>query len=503
MITKKIDMEADVVIIGFGGAGAAAAITAYDNGAEVIIIEKMSYPGGNTRLSGGNIAMPRRSQDISMYADYLKVVCYNNTEPEIVDAYVKGLVELPQWFKTMGIELVEIILPAVSYTFNVPHPTHPGVPFAKDLDLVEMSCEPTESAPGLAGGGRLWDQFIKQVESRKIKVLLSTRANVLVKNRAGEVVGVVAESNGKNILIRAKKGVIMACGGFENNDALKWDNLMPKPFTFVGNPGNTGDGIRMAIKAGAALWHMNLPVAVLGTKPDGFEAGFAIQFFAPGFIFVDKYGRRFASETDIECHDYWRICNHFDNLDHYDYPRVPFYVIFDEEVRRAAPFIVTEGGYNTIVEGYEWSLDNSEEVKKGWIIKAKNIRDLAERLSMNPQTLENTVSNYNACCKDFYDSEFNRPKESLKAIVGSPVYAIEVGPMLINTQGGARRDKEARVLDPDGKPIPRLYSAGEFGSVWGFLYEAATNFAEAFIFGRIAGKNAACAPSLSDDYDNQ
>lgn len=87
--------------------------------------------------------------------------------------------------------------------------------------------------------------------------------------------------------------------------------------------------------------------------------------------------------------------------------------------------------------------------------------------------------------------DFDRPKELLKAIEGPPYYAIQIWPALINTQGGPRRDKEARVLDADGKPIPRLYAAGEFGSMWGYLYQDSTNLSEALIFGRIAGRNVA------------
>lgn len=499
MQTEKPHMEVDVVVVGYGGTGAAAAITAHDNGANVLILEKMPTSGGNTRLAAGMHPVPK---DSKRFAEYLKVVNLNTAEPELVDVFVKGLMELPDWYREMGGELVDAVNINVSYSFNVPHPTYPGVPFAKGLELAERYIAQTKTCPELTAGARLFGLLQKQVERRGIKVMLSTPVKELVKNQKGEIIGVIAESEGKNVFIKAKKGVIMACGGFENNDALKRDCFDPVPLTFFGNPGNTGDGIRMVQKAGGAIWHMGRQVSCLGFKAPEFEAGFFIEFLAPGFIYVDKYGKRFVNENGIEPHDVWRVCREFENMHHYEYPRVPFYSIFDEEVRKMGPLNMSMCGYNIVMKKYEWSLDNSAEVAKGWIIKAKSISELAKRISMDAQTLESTISKYNDYCKAGNDADFGRRKEALKAIEGPPYYAIPVGPVLVNSQGGARRDKDARVLDPDGKPIPRLYAGGEFGSIWGFLYEASGNIPETVIFGRIAGKNAASSSpvwSHSDD----
>ena len=496
MQTEKPYMEADVIVVGYGGAGAAAAITAHDNGASVIILEKMSIPGGNTRVSAGMLGYPKHSQDSGKYAEYLKAVCLNTTEPEIIDAYVKGLMELTDWFREMGGEVADSGMPALSYSLYVSHPTHPGVTLAEGLEKAERWVSQTEACPEHTGGARLWGLLAKQVERRGIKVMLSTPAKELVKNQEGEIVGVIAESEGESVLIGAKKGVILACGGFENDEALKWDYLEPKPLSFMGNPGNTGDGIRMVQKVGGALWHMSTHVSSVGFKAPEFEAAFFVDILAPGYIYVDKHGRRFASEPEIECHEFGKVCSYFDNLQHYEYPRVPYYVIFDEEVRRIGPVNMSLCGYNLVVNKYEWSLDNSAEIAKGWIIRAKSMSELAKRTSMDAQTLESTIVKYNDYCKAGYDADFGRPKESLKAIEGPPYNAMQVGPSLINTQGGARRDKEARVLDPDGKPIPRLYAAGEFGSIWAFLYAAGTAVSEGIVSGRIAGKNAACSSDV-------
>ena len=128
---------------------------------------------------------------------------------------------------------------------------------------------------------------------------------------------------------------------------------------------------------------------------------------------------------------------------------------------------------------------------KGWIIRTKTIAELARRISADESTLESTIAKYNEYCEAGKDADFGRPKEHLRAIKGPPYYAIKLQPMLINTQGGPRRDKQARVIDVDGKPIPRLYAAGELGSIWGFMYQGANNVSECLVFGRIAGRNAA------------
>jgi predicted oxidoreductase len=145
-------------------------------------------------------------------------------------------------------------------------------------------------------------------------------------------------------------------------------------------------------------------------------------------------------------------------------------------------------GYNRDL--YTWSLDNSVEIEKGWIQKGKDVAGLASKIATDPKVLEETVSRFNRFCQAGKDEDFGRAREDLR-VLEPPLYAMQLWPALINTQGGPRRDKEARVLDPDGKAIARLYAAGELGSIWGFLYQGACNIGESLVFGRIAGKNAA------------
>jgi len=154
-----------------------------------------------------------------------------------------------------------------------------------------------------------------------------------------------------------------------------------------------------------------------------------------------------------------------------------------------APLYTGATGFNRDL--YKWSEDNSAEIARGWIAQARTIAELADRISVDRPNLEETIAKYNEYCRAGQDPEFGRARENLTAIEGPPYYAIELWPSLLNTQGGPRRDKEARVVDPDGKPIPRLYAAGELGSIWGFLYQGANNIGECIVFGQIAGRNAA------------
>ena len=334
---------------------------------------------------------------------------------------------------------------------------------------------------------RLWKFLSGQVAKRKIRVLTGTPARELIITPGREIAGVEAAREGKGARIKARRAVILTCGGFENDPRMKWDYLPVKPAFFLGSPGNTGDGIRMVQKAGGDLWHMTQVACGIGFKAEEFEAAFSIYFLSEGFIYVDRYGRRFTDEAGIDYHEYHEMLSCFD-IKRMEFPRIPMWAVFDEETRRKGPLCRITSGYNRDL--YRWSLDNSKEIAKGWILQADTAAGLASKISIEPQTLENTIKRYNEYCKAGKDADFGRNKEDLR-FLEPPLYAIQLWPAFVNTQGGPRRDKESRVLDPEGNPIPRLYAAGELGSIWGYLYQGACNITEALVFGRIAGKNGA------------
>lgn len=483
MSTRKLDREADVVVVGYGGAGATAAITAHDLGADVLILEKAAEGGGNTRVSAGNFCDPGNTPP-AKYADYLETICHGTTERVVIDAFVEGAYRIRDWIEEMGggvKPFTRAVIPVAPAGSDVPFP---GIPGGENLSRFHM--DGPEGTPG----GLLWDLLRTNVERRDIPVLTSSPAKHLLRSADGEVSGVVAEVEGRELVIGARRAVILTCGGFENDPQLKWDFLMPRGMRFQGSPSNTGDGVRMAAEVGSSLWHMGAMASGGGVQVPGFEAAFSVSFMAPGFIYVDRHGHRFFEETYLDLHQYWEVQSEFDT-GRFEHPRVPMYAIFDEEVRLRAPLVGSSSGYSGKALGYQWSADNSEEINKGWIMKSTSLLELAEKAGLDGQALEATVARYNEHCAAGNDPDFHRPPKTLKSIQGPPYYAVEIWPVLLNTQGGPRRDEGSRVLDSFGKPIPRLYAAGELGSIWGFHYHTSSNLAECIVYGRIAGRNAA------------
>lgn len=478
-IPEKWDTEYDVVVVGWGSAGTAAAVTAHDQGAKVLILEKMADGGGNTRICGGNIIIPKGKE----FIEYLDILSFQTTEREIIEIFVEEAMKNGEWIREMGGE-VQVFTPLeVAYPTMIAGAGFPNVRGAETVVKYNIKGTLEEGKPSQ----RLWQFLSGLVAKRKIKVLTSTPAKELISSPGGEITGVIAESEGKTISIKARQAVILTCGGYENDPRMKWDYLPVKPAMFLGTPGNTGDGIRMVQKIGGDIWHMTRLSCLIGFQAPGFEAAFWVSFLSEGFIFVDKYGRRFVNEAGIEIHEYYRELSHFD-VEKMEFPRVPLWAIFDEPTRRRGPLSRGTAGYNRDL--YNWSLDNSAEIAKGWILQGKTAAELAGKVSVDPRILEETIARYNQYCRAGKDEDFGRAREDLRDLK-PPLYAIQLWPALINTQGGPRRDKESRVLDPEGKPIPRLYAAGELGSIWGYLYQGACNIGEGLVFGRIAGKNAA------------
>jgi predicted oxidoreductase len=163
------------------------------------------------------------------------------------------------------------------------------------------------------------------------------------------------------------------------------------------------------------------------------------------------------------------------------------------------------GGREFFSRQYNWSSDNSAEVDKGWVKKADTIEELATKIGLEPADLARTVNKWNADMAAGHDTLFDRhitaeassaylsqaTTEYSAPIATPPYFAVPLHPALLNTQGGPRRNVQAEILDAFGNPIPRLFSSGELGCMWGMIYQGSDNIAEAFVYGRIAGKNAA------------
>jgi hypothetical protein len=242
----------------------------------------------------------------------------------------------------------------------------------------------------------------------------------------------------------------------------------------------------MAQEVGADLWHMNAVSCTFGYRFPGHEAGFYAQMPADGFFIVDRTGRRYFDELAVENHTVFNLLG-VRNPANGTLDRLPSFIIFDDKTRLAGPVFNNKTGYN---RHYRWSPDNSAEIANGWIVSAPTIEKLAARLDLPSEALRGSLRAFNQLAGGAADP-LGRAHERILGLDSPPFYGAPLWPCLLNTQGGPRRSAEAEVLDPFGRPIPGMYSAGELGSIWGPLYPGSGNVAEALVFGQIAGTNAA------------
>lgn len=169
---------------------------------------------------------------------------------------------------------------------------------------------------------------------------------------------------------------------------------------------------------------------------------------------------------------------------------MPVHMIFGEATRATDCLITHAMTWVTAVRNVRWSEDNTEELAKGWILRAASIEDLARQMGRDPERVREALERYEAACAAGTDPEFGRPRHTLQSLGGPPYYAVRIVPTIVCTSGGAKRNIESEVLTPPGTPIPRLYEAGELGSMVSHLYQNGTYLTEAMISGRAAGGNA-------------
>jgi succinate dehydrogenase/fumarate reductase flavoprotein subunit len=474
----KWDDKADVIVVGFGFAGATAAITAHDAGANVLLLEKApeKHKGGNSRVSANLVFWP---DDIEKAKSYFKSMAgpYMDNVPEaMLQAWAVEMNANRAWLENLGMKTAEI--PYIEF------PEFEG----SDCVHVLMNGE------GPVGGERLWRVVEPAVSKRPIRVLYETPALSLVK-RDGAIVGLIAERQGKRVAIKANRAVVLTCGGFENNPQMvrNYVNGLPNIFP-VGTPYNTGDGIRMGIEAGADLWHMNnISGPILSFKaPEIPVAQWLNLPHGRSYIFVAGDGTRFTMEGDpcvtgdlhgkVKRNGAWTQ----------QVLPAPIHMIFDEAYRKSGHIGKATADWDAVHgNNYGWSDDNLREVEKGWIKKADTVGSLAVLMNIPAARLEATVARFNISAVDGDDAEWGRAPATMAALDAPPFYAMELTPAFVNTQGGPRRNKDAQIVGVDGAPIGRLYSAGELGSIYPFLYQGGGNIGECFAFGRIAGRNAA------------
>lgn len=497
---EQWDREVDFLVVGFGLAGAAAAVEAHDidPDAEILVLEKMpvELAGGNSIASGQTFLVPAQSA-----VETLKTYLYNCNLPNpIPDEYLtwlcQGFADQLPW--------IQFVADSVGYEAGyVGGGELKWGSMVVEFDTFEGSVFDGCSAHLRAKGatfenGGVWRCFAKAAESRGIEVLYETPAVSLVQDPfTKEVSGVIArQADGTEIAIRSEKGVLLACGGYENNLQMQRDFHGMETVYTAGTPGNTGDGIKMLMQAGAQMWHMKNQTQSggfwLGIKVPEYEATFMRNFTMAGhsWIEIDSEGERFYNESYGYHRQHMKYMEYGRYVDLPHERALPVDLIFDEKTRAAGSIASQWLSWPTTTEGYTWSNDNLAEIEKGWIIKADTIEELAQKLGRDPEKLQETIDAWNAACEAGVDEEFGRDPATMEKIDTAPYYAVSITPTLVATTGGAKRDTASRVLDWNDQPIPGLYEAGELGSYVSNLYQNGVFLSEAMLSGRTAAQTA-------------
>jgi succinate dehydrogenase/fumarate reductase flavoprotein subunit len=496
------DETVDVLVAGFGFAGGVAAIEAADAGAEVLLVEKMPDPGGISVCSMGGV---RLAKDAGQALAYLKATNAGTAPDAVLEVLARGMTTAADQVKALASRssaTVGIREAAANYPFE-------GVDtfgFATIDELPGFDAAAVfPHVRGAASGARLFKVVADNVAARpRIELRLSTPIKRLIREADGPVLGAAIQGKSGTRLVRARRAVVLTTGGFEADPAMQAQFWQVKPVMSAAVRGNTGDGIRIAQAAGAGLWHMWHFHGSYGFRHPDPAYPFGIRTkrlpdWLPGkgprgdvrmaWILVDQSGRRFANEY----HPYLQDTGHRP-MDAFDpevmrFPRVPAYMILDDAGRRLYPLGAPT--YNDREAQLSWSRDNEAEIQQGIITRAPSLAALAGQLRLPEAPLAATVEAWNRACRDGKDPAFGRAESTMVPIATPPFYGAAMWPIVSNTQGGPAHDVRQRVLDAFGQPIPRLYAAGELGSVFGHLYMSGGNLAECFIGGAIAGREAA------------
>lgn len=467
------DGEYDVIVAGFGGAGGTAASHAADAGAKVLVVEKApeGAEGGNTRVCGQLFVYGHEDEEATL--NYYKALAATHEVPEeMLKVYTKQIAHMYDYLANMfGLDKNNFMDWPSDHSFVGPmSPEYPTFPGSDKISLNTLH-------EGFADG-EMWKNVRKRVTDRteNIDVWFESPAVALIQDPGTKtILGVKVEREGKILNMRAKNGVVLATGGFENNPEMIAAHIGHAASAYYGGGYNTGDGVRMAMEVGAALWHMEafestantgVPASLNG-KNCAAAAGMMGKFNTGSSITVGKDGGRFVREDETSRHGHLYYRGNWENV-HYSTKN---FVVYDQ----AQADQVGDLG------------DFAAEV-----IKADTFEELAEKTGMDTAILLDTVARFNSYAETGVDLDLNRSAASMRAFSAEgPYYAIETIPVIFNTQGGPRRNENAEVLDHDGNPIPHLYSAGELGGICSFQYQGGGNIAECLIFGKIAGENAA------------
>jgi 3-oxosteroid 1-dehydrogenase len=538
----KWDLEADVVVLGSGGAAMTAAVAAHDFGArDVVILEKSGMVGGTTAMSGGMLWIPGNHHQLAAgisesdedIVAYLDALAPGQLDPDTLGAFMERGPEMLRYLEDKtpvrfhsyaDFPDYQPYMPGAkpdggrsldndAFSFNrlgkwaaKVNPSKMAYPLRASLmDAINGTLSEAELAEREAGDYRALGQalvgalFLAVVE-REIPVEFEKRARKLVKD--GErVIGVVAEdANGKDFRVRARRGVVIATGGFEWNETLV-KAFIRGPLTGpVSVPENEGDGLLMAIEAGAQLGNMQNAFwqqSVLEFKPmhraakPNYLLG-SDERARPGAILVNRAGKRFVNEA-ANYNAMGKAVLAFDAGRH-EYANLPYWLILDQRYKDKYPTFTSAPG--------------SEDLPP-YLMKADTLEELAGIAGIDAAGLVATVERFNGMVRKGHDDDFNRgdntydnfymwgdpafepPYRTLGLIDQGPFYAVKMESGALGTAGGPRVNADAQVLDWQDSPIQGLYAAGNAtAAVLGEAYGGAGGtLGPGLTFGYLAGKH--------------
>ena len=504
--TTRFDESHDVVVVGFGFGGAVSAIEAHDRGAQVLLVEKMPDPGGISICAGGGL---RYGTDVEATYQYVSATNAGKTPDAVVRAFAEGIADLKEYVERLAEPVGGTVEMVYNRKANYPFPGFEKLSFVQVARVEGFDAR--AEYPHASGklGLNLFKVLHENIKRRGIEVRLSTPAQRLIVDAAGAVRGLWIEGPDGPRAVEARRGVVLACGGFEAGTALQqqyWQFGEVRSAAFLGN---TGDHITMGQDVGASLqhlWHFHGSYGFHHTDP-AFPFGIRVKRlpdWTPGvtepnvtmsWILLDRHGRRFMNEYE----PYFQDTGHraLERMDTATQTHAygPCFLVVDEEGRKQYPLGVVDFNDRSVAR-YGWSSDNLKEVGNGILKKADSVAELADLLGADESVLQRSLDEWNAACAAGVDTVHGRPGSSMTPVRQAPFYVGEMWPVVSNTQGGLAHDADQRVLNGFGEPIPGLYVAGEAGSLWGHLYLVGGNLAECFVSGRRAAAHA--VPALQE-----
>ena len=447
------EKETDVVVIGGGGAGFAAAVSAKEAGADVILLEKLASVGGNTLISGGEYAAPANElQEKEGIEDskeqFAKDVEEAGGNPELIKVLADKATDGAYWLRDdIGVEWLDSLM------FFGGH-------------SVKRSLIPAAHT-----GNELIKNYLNKAEELGIEV--QTEADVKeILTEDGKVCGVKVETTDGEMIVKAKS-VVIASGGFGANAEMCYENdkEVDEYVKSTNSPGATGDGILMAQELGADTVDMDkiqlYPVCDVET---GKLLYCGDTRLVGGALLINKEGKRFVEELDTRRAISMAIKEQTDHVG---------YVLWDETSNETTGTMAS----------------NPQEAEslfeRGLMVKADTIEELAEHFEIDKDALLETVKTFNENSAKEEDPEFNLRMLGWQ-IKDAPFYMMKAAPAVHHTMGGLKINTEAQVLNTDGEWIDGLYAAGEVtGGIHGSNRLGSVAMADITVFGRIAGENAA------------